>query len=113
LTFPAVESEEPIDETLNCEPPHLGEVFRTLAEQKESRIEEGHLLTDHVQMMIAIPPKYAVSQVPTAFPFRRIVGDRYRDRRRHSSRSARVVGIDACGRQSHIPCRSEADTAYA
>ena len=42
---------------------HLGEVFRKLAEQKESRIEEGHLMADHVHMMIAIPPKYAVSQV--------------------------------------------------
>jgi putative transposase len=41
----------------------LGEVFRRLAEQKESRIEEGHLMADHVHMMIAIPPKYAVSQV--------------------------------------------------
>jgi putative transposase len=42
---------------------HLGEVFRKLAEQKESRIEEGHLMPDHVHMMIAIPSKYAVSQV--------------------------------------------------
>ena len=41
----------------------LGEVFRKLAEQKESRIEEGHLMPDHVHMMISIPPKYAVSQV--------------------------------------------------
>jgi putative transposase len=42
---------------------YLGEVFRRLAEQKESRIEEGHLMPDHVHMMISIPPKYAVSQV--------------------------------------------------
>ena len=42
---------------------HLGEVFRQLAKQKESQIEEGHLLSDHVHMMIAIPPKYAVAQV--------------------------------------------------
>jgi putative transposase len=42
---------------------HLGEVFRQLAAQKESQIEEGHLQPDHVHMMIAIPPKYAVSQV--------------------------------------------------
>jgi putative transposase len=42
---------------------YLGEVFRRLAVQKESRIEEGHLLSDHVHMMIAIPPKYAVAQV--------------------------------------------------
>jgi putative transposase len=41
----------------------LGAVFRRLAEQKESRIEEGHLMPDHVHMMISIPPKYAVSQV--------------------------------------------------
>ena len=34
-----------------------------MAEQKESRIEEGHLLPDHVDMMISIPPKYAGSQV--------------------------------------------------
>ena len=41
----------------------LAEVFRRLAEQRESRIEEGHLLPDHVHMMISIPPKYSVSQV--------------------------------------------------
>jgi len=42
---------------------HLGEVFRKLAEQRESRIEEGHLMQDHVHMLISIPPKYAVSHV--------------------------------------------------
>ena len=42
---------------------YLGEILRRLAEQKESRIEEGHLMPDHVHMMIAVPPKYAVSQV--------------------------------------------------
>ena len=42
---------------------HLGDVFRKLAEQKESKIEEGHLLPDHVHMLISIPPKHAVSQV--------------------------------------------------
>jgi len=42
---------------------HLGEVFRRLAERKQSRIEEGHLMLDHVHMMISIPPKHAVFQV--------------------------------------------------
>ena len=42
---------------------HLGEAFRKLAEQKECRIEEGHLLADHVHMMISIPPKHSVSSV--------------------------------------------------
>jgi len=41
----------------------LGEVFRRLAQQKESEIKEGHLMPDHVHMMISVPPKYAVSQV--------------------------------------------------
>ena len=41
----------------------MGEVFHRLARQKESLIEEGHLMPDHVHMMISIPPKYAVSQV--------------------------------------------------
>src|ERR1700726_1910324 len=41
---------------------HLGEVFRKLALQKESQIEEGHLMPDHVHMMISIPPKYTRSR---------------------------------------------------
>ena len=41
----------------------LGRVFRDLARQKESEIEEGHLMPDHVHMLISIPPKYAVAQV--------------------------------------------------
>ena len=42
---------------------HLGEMFRNLAQQKECRIKEGHLLGDDVHMLISIPPKYAVAQV--------------------------------------------------
>jgi putative transposase len=40
---------------------HLGEVFRALAEQKECRIEEGHLMAEHVHVLISIPPKYSVA----------------------------------------------------
>jgi putative transposase len=63
---------------------HLGEVFRRLAQQKESRIEEGHLMLDHVHMMISIPPKYAVSQVigyikgKSAIHLARVYGERKR-----------------------------------
>ncbi len=65
--------------------PYLGEVFRRLAQQKESRIEEGHLCADHVHMMIAIPPKYAVSQVigfikgKSAIHLARVYGERKRN----------------------------------
>ena len=41
----------------------LGEIFHRLARQKESLIEDGHIMPDHVHMMISIPPKYAVSQI--------------------------------------------------
>ena len=41
----------------------LGEVFRRLAKQKESEVEEGHVMPDHVHMMLSIPPKYSVAQV--------------------------------------------------
>ena len=42
---------------------HLGEVLRELARQKECTVEEGHLIADHVHMLLSIPPKYAVAQV--------------------------------------------------
>ncbi len=64
---------------------HLGEVFRRLAEHKESRIEEGHLMPDHVHMMISVPPKYAVSQVvgyikgKSAIHLARTYGERQRN----------------------------------
>ena len=41
----------------------LGETFRSLARRKESEVLEGHLMRDHVHMLISIPPKYAVAQV--------------------------------------------------
>ena len=64
---------------------YWGEVFRRLAEPRESRIEEGHLMPDHVHMMVAIPPKYAVSQVigyikgKSAIHLARVYGERKRN----------------------------------
>ena len=63
----------------------LIEVFRDLARQRESRIEEGHLMPDHVHMLLAIPPKYAVSQVvgyikgKSAIHLARVYGERKRN----------------------------------
>ena len=64
---------------------HLGEVFQRLASQKESRIIEGHLMPDHVHMLISIPPKYAVSQVigyikgKSAIHLARVYGEKKRN----------------------------------
>ncbi len=41
----------------------LGVVFRNLAEQWECKVEEGHLMPDHVHMLLSVPPKYSVASV--------------------------------------------------
>ena len=41
----------------------LGEIFRKLCQHKGMEIIEGHLMPDHVHMLLAIPPKYSVSSV--------------------------------------------------
>ena len=41
----------------------LGPVFHELAQQRRSKILEGHMVQDHVHMLIQIPPKYSVSEV--------------------------------------------------
>ena len=56
--------------------------LRWMAEQKRSRTEEGHLMPDHVHMMISIPPKYVVSEVigfikgKSAIHLARVYGER-------------------------------------
>jgi putative transposase len=42
---------------------YLGEVIKELSRQKESEVIEGHMVSDHVHMLISIAPKYAVAQV--------------------------------------------------
>lgn len=42
---------------------YLGDIFRELARERESKVEEGHLMRDHVHMLLSIPPKYSVAQV--------------------------------------------------
>ena len=50
-----------------------------------SRSEEGHLMPDHVHMLLSIPPKYAVSQVvgfikgKSAIRVARVYGERRRN----------------------------------
>jgi putative transposase len=42
---------------------YLGDVFHELARQKNSKILEGHMMSDHVHMCVSIPPKHSVAQV--------------------------------------------------
>ncbi len=42
---------------------YFGQIFKDLARNRESEIIEGHMMPDHVPMLISIPPKYSVAQV--------------------------------------------------
>jgi len=63
----------------------LGTIIRELAEHKESKVEEGHLLADHVHMMLMIPPKYSVSGVVGYIKGKSAIAiaRRYMDRKKH------------------------------
>jgi len=41
---------------------YLGDVLRSVAQRRESEVEEGPLVVDQVHLMLSIPPKYAVAQ---------------------------------------------------
>ena len=88
---------------------HLGEVFRQLASQKESRIEEGHLMPDHVHMMISIPPKYAVSGVigyikgKSAIHLARVYAERKRNFVGQHFLGARILRVHCRSRRNLDP----------
>ena len=41
----------------------IGVILKRLCSYKGIEIIEGHLMSDHVHMLVAIPPKYSVAQV--------------------------------------------------
>ena len=41
----------------------VGPILRKLAESKGCWVLEGHVMSDHVHMLIMIPPKYRISEV--------------------------------------------------
>jgi putative transposase len=85
---------------------HPGELLKRLAEQKESPIEEGHLLPDHVQMLISIPPTHSVSQAAAFIEGRSAIhmavhGERKKSFvRKHFS--ARGVLVSAVGSEESV-----------
>ena len=40
---------------------HIGPILRELCRQKGIEVLEGHLMPDHVHMVLSIPPKYSVA----------------------------------------------------
>jgi putative transposase len=57
----------------------LGPVLRELAQHRESEILEGHMMSDHVHVLISIPPSmrcrkwWATSRAPKGYPVRSIL----------------------------------------
>lgn len=51
-------SEVPQEGDIRCHPAEVGPVIRDLAHHRESRVEEGHTMPDHIRMILSIPPKY-------------------------------------------------------
>ena len=41
----------------------IGEIMHELCKYKGVEIIEGHMMPDHVHMLLSIPPKYSVSSV--------------------------------------------------
>ena len=41
----------------------IGQILRTLCEQKGVEIIEAQACSDHIHMLLSIPPKYSVSQI--------------------------------------------------
>ncbi len=41
----------------------LGPILRDLAKRMETTVEEGHLMPDHVHMLLSIPPKYSEAHI--------------------------------------------------
>ncbi len=79
--YPKVSSENAVRKSA----PDFDDVLRALAERKECRVEEGHLMPDHVHMLLAIASKYGVSQVvgyikgKSAIHIARVYGERKRN----------------------------------
>ena len=68
----------------------LGDIFKYLANQKEVKIEEGHLMRDHVHMLISVPPKYAVSQIVGFLKGKRSI----QIARQHFGKKSNFVGMN-------------------
>ena len=41
----------------------IGEILRDLSRQKEITLEEGNAVSDHIHMLLSVPPKYSIAMV--------------------------------------------------
>jgi putative transposase len=101
---------------------HLGEIFHELAAHKESKIVEGHLMSDQIHMCISIPAKYAVSNVvgyikgKSAITIARKFGGRERNFTGENFRArgyfVSTVGLDEAMVRAYIRHQESEDERY-
>jgi len=41
----------------------IGEILRNLCRQKNVSLVEGHLCSDHIHMLLSVPPRYSIAMV--------------------------------------------------
>jgi putative transposase len=95
---------------------YLGATLKDLALQKECTIEEGHLMSDHVHILISIPPKYSVAQVVGFIKGKSAISiaRTYMGRRKHftgQSFWARGYYVSTVGRDEET-VRNDVDTLF-
>jgi len=72
----------------------FGEVFRKLAEQERESDRRGHMMPDHVHVLIAIPAKFAMSQLVGLSSGRvRSIRHGYRESGRENSVGQHFLGL--------------------
>ena len=79
-------------------------MFKRLVGQKESRIEEGHLMPHHVHMLISIPPKHSVNSHVTVWScLAAHAAILHTDGIRRAKRNDKLFGIFECAKVSDHP----------
>ena len=98
----------------------LKAIFHELARQKECPLLEGHLMPDHVHMVMAIPPKHAVSAVigflkgKSAIAVARLQGKERNFTGKHlwaRGSAESPVGFELAAVQRYVRAQDDADEA--
>ncbi len=85
----------------------LSREIKRLAECRECKIVEGHMMADHIHILIEIPPKYSVAQVVGYIKGKSAiyVARKYGDRQRYFSGQnfwARGYFVSTVGRNEEV-----------
>ena len=98
----------------------LGEIFHELAQHKESKIVKGHIMLDHANICISVPPKYSVSNVVGYIKGKSAIARKYGERTKNFTGEVfwargylvSTVGLDEAMVRAYIRRQEEEDERY-